>query len=142
MNWMCDVYVYAHVNDGWVTHVAGRRRPIPPIPDYFMNATLPTFGAEWVKESRSFAYPSPLHRMAAKAVYKVAEFWHNKIHMASLSLIPLRPIGLPHDGENFCDETPIECAARLESLRAIGYIVPQYAIDALREEQSEMEGGK
>lgn len=33
MNWMCDVYVYEDVDGGWATHVAGRRRAIPPIPD-------------------------------------------------------------------------------------------------------------
>lgn len=46
----------------------------------------------------------------------------------------LSAIGLPHDGETFNDPTPGECADRLEALRALGYNVPQYAIDELREE--------
>lgn len=46
-------------------------------------------------------------------------------------------IGLPHDDEMFYDPTPVACADRLEELRAIGYNVPQYAIDALRAEAAE-----
>ncbi len=41
------------------------------------------------------------------------------------------PIGLAHDGAMFIDDTPGECVARLESLRDIGYHVPQHAIDDL-----------
>lgn len=50
----------------------------------------------------------------------------------------LVPIKLPHAGETFNDATPGECADRLESLRALGYQVPQRAIDLLREEQKGM----
>ena len=57
-----------------------------------------------------------------------------RLHRLSMRLIPLRPIGLPCDGESFNDSTPGECADTLERLRGMGYIVPQYAIDALREE--------
>lgn len=42
-------------------------------------------------------------------------------------------------GESFNDATPGECADRLERMRASGLNVPQYAIDALREEQRELE---
>jgi len=51
-------------------------------------------------------------------------------------------IPLQYAGESFNDPTPGKCADRLESLRAIGYIVPQYAIDALRDEQSGSEPPK
>ena len=53
---------------------------------------------------------------------------------------PLVKIGLPYDGESFDYATPGECADKLEELRELGYNVPQYAIDALREEQAELEG--
>jgi hypothetical protein len=43
-------------------------------------------------------------------------------------------IGLAHDGQTFDDPTPEACADRLEQLRAAGYVVPQSAIDRLREE--------
>jgi hypothetical protein len=44
------------------------------------------------------------------------------------------PIGLPHDGESRVYKTAGECANGLEALRALGYHVPQHAIDRLREE--------
>jgi hypothetical protein len=50
-------------------------------------------------------------------------------------------IGLPSDGGDYYDETPTQCADRLELLRNEGYIVPQYAIDSLREEAKEAPQG-
>lgn len=44
------------------------------------------------------------------------------------------PIGLQYDGETFVDGNPAACANRLAALAAMGYQVPQYAIDALRAE--------
>jgi 5-bromo-4-chloroindolyl phosphate hydrolysis protein len=44
------------------------------------------------------------------------------------------PIGLEHDGADYCENTADEAADRLEELRQAGYIVPQCAIDALRDE--------
>jgi len=41
-----------------------------------------------------------------------------------------------HAGETYNDETPGECADRLEDIRSAGFNVPQYAIDALRENQT------
>jgi hypothetical protein len=49
----------------------------------------------------------------------------------------MRPIGLPHDEKTFNDPSPTKCADRLEKLRAVGYIVPQEAINALRGEKRE-----
>ena len=48
-------------------------------------------------------------------------------------------IGLPHDGDSFDDADQEACADRLEYLKGLGYVVPQYAIDALREEAEEGE---
>lgn len=137
MNWMCDVYVYEDVSGGWTTHVAARRRRFAPIPDVPWGS-LPRFGSEWSPERRCMVYPSLLHAAGARIVYGFVAFWHNRIHMGSLRFIPWRRIGLPFDGERFNDNTPGECAGRLEALRMMGYRVPQYAIDALREEQSEL----
>lgn len=134
MNWRCDVYVYEDVSGGWTTHVAGGRRVIGPIPDIPFG-WLPRFGAEWNRETRSVDYPSAWHRRAAHAIYAVATCWY-RLHMFTLDLIPLRPIGLPHDAESFSDPTAAACADRLEALRALGYIVPQSAIDALRAEHA------
>lgn len=109
MNDMCDVYVYEDVAGGWTTHVATKRRILPPIPSL------------------------PLGRVPTRLWL----LWDRYVHRATLHLIPLRPIGLPHDGCSFNDSTPGACADRLESLRAMGYRVPLYAIDTLREEDRE-----
>lgn len=137
MNWRCDVYVYEDVSGGWTTHVAGRRRIIQPIPDIPLG-WLPRFGATWSKETRKVVYPSKWHKRAAHMMFSLSALWHKYLHQPTMDLIPLRPIGLPHDGDSFNDGEPGECANRLESLRAMGYIVPQHAIDALREEQIEL----
>jgi hypothetical protein len=112
-NWRCDVYCYASVSGAWTTHVAGRRRwPIVP----------PTF--PWRFNSN-----------------KIGSwfFWLSyRLQMWSLSFIPLRAIGLKHDGETFEDDGPWEMAQTLEMLRREGYNVPQYAIDNLREEATEL----
>jgi hypothetical protein len=106
----CDVYVYEHCDGGYVTHVASKR--------YTADTPCPTTPKEWG------TMPTELFADALAA----QRTW--------LDAATLVPIGLPHDGESFSDDTPGECAARLESLRALGYIVPQYAIDALKEEEN------
>lgn len=135
-NWHCDVYVYEDVSGGWTTHVAGRRRLFPPIPDVPIMR-MPSFGGRWDRERRRMAYPSQWHALAARIVFGFWAFWHNRVHMLSVRLIPLRPIGLHFDGETFNDPTPVECAERLEWLRSLGYIVPQDVIDALHEEHAD-----
>jgi hypothetical protein len=46
-------------------------------------------------------------------------------------------IDLPYVGKGFNDATLAKCIARLEDLRALGYAVPQYALDRLRKELAE-----
>ncbi|MNG24402.1 hypothetical protein D3C84_1091230 [compost metagenome] len=65
---------------------------------------------------------------------------HQKV-MAMVDAADRIPIGLPHDGEDFDDQTADACADRLEYLREVGYRVPQYAIDQLREEAKEPSHG-
>jgi hypothetical protein len=48
-----------------------------------------------------------------------------------------KKIGLDYDGETFSVETPGECAEKLIELQLMGYRVPQYAIDALIDEEEE-----
>lgn len=135
MNWMCDVYVYQDVGGGWTTHVAGRRRVVPPVPDIPMSLALHRWsGCYWDRKSRTIIYPLRWRGVAYRAWSRLCTFWHNRIHMGSLRLIPLRTLGLPHDGESFNDASPADCADRLEQLRKLGYKVPQHAIDALRGE--------
>lgn len=138
---MCDVYVYENCYDGWTTHVARRRKVIPPIPDLLLSDFSMSVNrwskCELHKTTRKMVYPIWWREIIYRAWTRFAMFWHNHIHGLTLSIIPAKPIGLPHDGEDFDDDTPDECADRLEHLRALGYRVPQYAIDALREEAKE-----
>lgn len=99
-----DVYVYEHVNGGWCTHVAEAR--------YVFNEPL----------------PPPVQGDGVDAFVK-----RHLLVMKMIDKSTMMPIDLPHAGEIFGDPTPNACAARLEMLRKIGYHVPQFAIDALRE---------
>lgn len=140
-NWMSDVYVYADVAGGWTTHVASRRRRIPPVPPFPLHRIpISLLGARLERKEGAgskLVYSSRVREMVGKAVFGMAALWHSRVHMASLKRIPLRPIGKPQDGQTFSDPSPEDCANRLEGLRAMGYRVPQYAIDALREEARE-----
>ncbi len=139
MNMMCDVYVYQDCRGGWTTHVANARPVIPPIPSFlygqFLTRVHRWTGANWNSGTRNVEYPSRWRRCVSKAFFRFAAWWQTYIHGGSLKLIPMRKIGLPEDGETFNDTTAEDCADRLEVLRALGYRVPQYAIDALREEE-------
>lgn len=112
-DFQCDVYVYADARGGWTTHVAGRRvvykEPLPPV------------------------VPFPGEGESADAWferYRKVNAMHDEADLVD--------IGLPYDGDCFSDDTPSECADRLAMLHDLGYIVPQDAIDALRQEQDEL----
>jgi hypothetical protein len=102
-DWQCDVYVYEGC--GFVTHVARSRvlGAIPPTPPMRNDPAWP----------REFLLA-------------------HRAQMAFLATCERAFITLPHAGESFHDDTPGACADRLEMLRALGYNVPQYAIDELR----------
>jgi hypothetical protein len=134
-NWKSDVYTYEHCDGGFVTHVAGRKRTFPPIPDIPLS-WIPRFGGEFSIAARRVTYPTRWHSFVATCSYSIYGLWH-RLSMWSVGVIPLKDIGLPHDGAAFNDDTASECADRLESLRALGYHVPQSAINALREEAKE-----
>lgn len=130
-NFWCDVYVYEDVCGGWTAHVAGYRHAIRPIPQIPWK-WLPTLGDYNLKTHR-MVYPNRFIAALDRVVsgIRVASY---RLHYWSVGVIPRRPIGLPHDGARFNDETPRACAQRLIELRAMGYKVPQSAIDALLEE--------
>ena len=138
MNMMCDVYAYQDCYGGWTTHVASARPVIPPIPSFlygqFMTRVHRWTGANWNSGTRNFEYPSRWRKHVANVWFRFAAWWQTYIHGGSIKLIPMRSIGLPMDGETFNDATAEACASLLEALRALGYRVPQYAIDSLREE--------
>lgn len=111
MNGYCDVYVYDDVSGAWMIHVASCRRPDGAPPD-----PLGTFrsggGSEEYRRRR-----------------KAWDLWADQN--------PPTPIEHPEAGTSHDFDTPGECADKLEELRREGFVVPQYAIDALREEASE-----
>ena len=106
----CDVYCYAGTG-GYVTHVAKARHvgntPIPPLPEAWWEAPVPEL----------------------QAALDAQRGW--------LEAAKLVPIELPGAGETYCDDDAAGAAARLESLRDVGFQVPQYAIDRLRQEAAE-----
>lgn len=101
----CDVYCYES-DSGFITHVANNR--------ICCNYTLPSV--------------VPLD---AEHLDEYVE--RQQIVMELVEKSDRVPIGLPYDGKTFSDATAAEAADRLQSLKDIGYCVPQYAIDALRE---------
>ncbi|HCA5794773.1 hypothetical protein N7714_23910 [Pseudomonas aeruginosa] len=109
-DFQCDVYVYESVAGGFVTQVAANRVVFKEE----LPAQIP-FEPEYVKEY--------LER-------------HHKV-MAMVGAADRVQIGLPHDGDSFDDADQEACADGLEYLKELGYRVPQYAIDALREESVE-----
>jgi len=103
----CDVYVYEHCEGYFAIHVAAYRMVFDgPLPD-------------------------PIPYSAATHEAWFARYWHVSMMLDQATRVP---IGLPHDGENIKAASAGECADELERLRAIGYRVPQHAIDTLRQE--------
>jgi hypothetical protein len=122
-DFQCDVYVYEDVAGCWTTHIASRRRHIP-------DDVLASFP---VVDENDFMSWHVRHRAVMDWLSET------KDHAQLITLDHM-----PSSGETFHDDTPGECADRLEALRAEGFNVPQYAIDSLREEQIEFDanGGR
>lgn len=138
MNYMCDVYTYAHVYGGYMTHVASNRKVMPPIPE-LAGSDISVKICQWSGcelVERKFKYKSTFKRLIHQLWIR-ASVLVSSLHHLSYRMIPSKNIGLPFDGQTFTDDTPEECAERLEWLRAWGYKVPQYAIDRLRSEIEE-----
>ena len=131
-NWRSDVYVYEDCSGGWSTHVAGRHRVFPPIPAWPHRWT-PRLGGELDMTTRRMVYPSKLMAITAAIVYRLLSHWY-ALHMWSVRMVPLRDIDIPHAGESFNDPTAHDCMLRLMELSSLGFHVPRFAIEALREE--------
>lgn len=99
-----DVYVYADVNGGFTTHVAGRRRkPLKPVPE-----------------------PPPDDDMFPLAYWDACTAWTQ-----GQGNWEWQDITHEAAGQVFNDATEMECVDRLRALQAAGLNVPQYAIDRL-----------
>jgi hypothetical protein len=101
-----DLYIY-EAEDGFICHVAARRRvwQSPP-PEFPKNGDLKALTA-WYEEYTSLLEDSQ----------------------------DFTPIQLQHAGETFSTDTAEEMAQVVEMLIAEGYLVPDYVIPSLREEQ-------
>lgn len=65
-------------------------------------------------------------------------FWaekHQRV-MGFLETARHRPIGLPFDGESFNDPDLKSFLQRITDLRTVGYNVPDYVFDEIREEMA------
>lgn len=107
-NWRSDVYAFEHVDAGFVVHVAGRRLvgECPEVDFALLYNRVPTPDAA------------------------IADFTaqHDR-QMKWLETAERVAIGLPEDGATFCLPTLGDLLAKLIELRALGYHVPQSAID-------------
>ena len=106
-DFQCDLYVYESCYGGFDTHVAALK-PVykEPLPPP-IELTSETV-EQWHERHQHIM---EMHRRADKV-----------------------PIGLPHDGERFNDETAEDCLYRLIDLRRVGYRFPVEVLEALRDE--------
>lgn len=100
----CDVYVFESVN-GFEVHVAAMRV-------VFKEPLPPQVPMEDVE-----AFVARIHHVSKM-----------------LEQATWTPIRLSHDGASFTFDDPRDCADFLLQLKAEGYLVPQYAINALQDE--------
>ena len=121
----CDAYVY-EADCGWVTHVARNKvRWTVPLPAELGDI-------DW-KTATELERTRHIRRLVDRSVLisdLLRRFYTHE----------REDIDHPDAGETFTHDTPGECADNLERLKADGFNIPQYAIDALRERQEGMEG--
>lgn len=138
----CDAYVYEDVSGGWTTHVAGRRRKTK-LPDS-IKSMYPTFGApDFVAKyldaeaaAQAFEDSQPCDEHTVNYLQTDGTTRPRiRRSLKDSEYIDLSTIGT-EAGESYSDDTPGQCADRLEALKLKGFNVPTYAIDALREEEA------
>lgn len=121
-DWQCDVYVWADVDGGYRTEVAGRRHT-------------------WDVE-----LPSPVSLSVGEAGSDERSAWANAWVERSVAIQRLMDdesnwhwtdLPVPEGGTSYWHDTAAECADNLERLREAGFNVPQSAIDSLRQEVDE-----
>jgi hypothetical protein len=112
-DFQCDVYVWDDVSGKWRTEVAARRFIFNILPD-------------------PIQLPSPFTDDEFKTWWErnlLVRVMHGDETQGHWLDLPV-----PEGGDSYGHDTPAECADNLERLRALGFNVPQYAIDELREE--------
>lgn len=106
-NWKSDVYVYQSA-EAFCIHVAGRRL-VGDAPE--VPSPIGTDFDDWY------------------AAHRAQMAWMEKAERANIEL--------PYAGDSFYEATAAEAVDRLKMLQALGYHVPQYAIESLEEEIEE-----
>ena len=112
----CDLYVYESIDGGYRSHAASMRYAgeCPRLPK------LSDIHGQQDVEPR---------RLAIEAWVEASRrqrWW--------LEQAVLVPIGLPHDGESFHDGTLTGLLVRLVELARIGYRIPSYVFQRIRDE--------
>lgn len=107
----CDLYVY-EAEDGHCIHVASSR---------------------WIERAPTIPWKWAGTPIIGKLVFKLYQRHYRKWVETRTKV----DIGLKYDGESFYCMTAGECAWKCESLKEMGYNVPQYVIDELYEESKE-----
>lgn len=103
-NYGCDIYAYESCDGSYMLHIASNR-VIGDVPKLAPIAADPDeFVASYERQ------------------------------MAFLKTAKRAPIGLPFDGKTFSFDTAQEMADCMVDLRKLGYRMPDYAIEDLREE--------
>lgn len=110
-NFNCDVYCYDG-GSAFIMHVASRR-VVGDIP-------------------KLLPFPSLDDKQGQEAWVAA-----HKTQMAFLEAAEHAPIGFECDGQSFDDSSLEDLLARLISLKTIGYNVPDFALEAIREEIKE-----
>jgi len=132
----CDVYVYESCYGGWETHVAGRRLK-HNVPDEIKNMPRDT-AEDWMAQyntEKEWRESIPSDEFACTYTDGEKSWPGTSRTPKDSEYIDLSEIS-EYAGQSFADDTPGDCADRLEQLRESGLNVPQYAIDALREESN------
>ena len=115
MDYMCDVYAYWACDGTFHIHVAkSRMTHNDDMPKVDMNTLLdedPTAFSEAVMAQQAWLEDNQIARS--------------------------KKIDLPESGNTFYEPTPEAAVRRLEKLRALGYNVPQYAIDGILDDKEE-----
>ncbi len=104
----CDLYCYEDISGGYTTHVAGRRQLFEFLNDGY-----------WCVGAPRWTFP----------------LW--RLHHALVRKLPLYRIGLSVDGQSFNDPDLPAFLDRLLWLRMLGYRVPRYVIEIVREEMND-----
>lgn len=103
-NFKCDVYAYGS-DAGFQIHVAGLR----------VLGEIP-----------------PLGNILELSTEEFLDTY--KLHHAFLETAERKPIGLEYDGQSFTCGTLVEFFEKMQELRRLGYKIPEYVFESIREE--------